>query len=144
PAAETIALLTGQPDSPLAQAEAKYMQSAARALGLRLLVFNMTAEDEITPVFAALVERQAGAIVVGSGLVVRARRDQILSHAARFTLPTMFSTSPEAQEGALLSYGADNIEIFRQMGAYTGRILKGEKPADLPVMQPTKFEFIIN
>src|SRR5262249_38290592 len=93
PAAETIALLTGQPDSPLAQAEAKYMQSAARALGLRLLVFNMTAEDEITPVFATLVERQAGAIVVGSGLVVRARRDQILSHAARFTLPTMFSTS---------------------------------------------------
>jgi len=144
PAAETIALLVGQADSPLAQAEAKYMQSAARTLGLRLLVFNVTAETEITPVFATFVEHQAGAILVGGGVTVRARRDQILSHAARFGLPTMFFSSLEAREGGLLSYGPDGIETSRQIGAYTGRILKGEKPADLPVMQPTKFEFVIN
>ena len=144
PAAETIALLVGQADSPLAQAEAKYMQSAARTLGLRLLVFNVTAETEITPVFATFVEHQAGAILVGGGVTVRARRGQILSHAARFALPTMFASSFEAREGALLSYGPDQGETVRQIGAYTGRILKGEKPADLPVVQPTKFEFIIN
>jgi len=144
PAAETIALLVGQADSPLAQAEAKYMQSAARTLGLRLLVFNVTAETEITPVFATFVEHQAGAILVGGGVTVRARRGQILSHAARFALPTMFASSFEAREGALLSYGPAASEVFRQIGTYTGRILKGAKPADLPVVQPTKFEFVIN
>jgi putative ABC transport system substrate-binding protein len=144
PAAETIALLVGQAASPLAQAEAKYMRSAARTLGLRLLVFNVTADTEMTPVFATLVEHQAGAILVGGSGTVRAKRDQILSHAARFGLPTMFFSSLEAREGGLLSYGPDGIETSRQIGAYTGRILKGEKPADLPVMQPTKFEFVIN
>jgi putative ABC transport system substrate-binding protein len=143
PAAETIALLTG-PDGPFSQKEAKYVQSAARTLGLRLLVFNVTPDTEITSVFATLVEHQAGAILMGVGPSVRAKLDQILSHAARFAIPTMFYNSFEARAGALLSYGPDPIEIFRQMGAYTGRILKGEKPADLPVVQPTKFEFVIN
>jgi putative ABC transport system substrate-binding protein len=144
PAAETIALLTGRPDSPLAQAEARHMQSAAPRLGLRSLVFNVTEDSEITPAFVTLVEHQAGAIVVGSGLDIRAKLDQILSHAARFKLPTMVSNGLEAHEGGLLSYGADVSETNRQLGAYTGRILKGEKPSDLPVVQPTKFEFVIN
>ena len=120
------------------------MQSAARTLGLRLLVINVTADTEITPVFATLVEHQAGAILVGGSVIVAAKRDQILSHAARFALPTMFAGSPAAREGGLLSYGPETSESFRQVGAYTGRILKGEKPADLPVVQPTKFEFVIN
>jgi len=144
PAAETIALLVGPADTPSAQAEAKYVQSAARTLGLRLAVFNLTADIEVTPVFAMLVDHQAGAILVGVSSALRAKRDQILLHAARFALPTMFFNSREAREGALLSYGPDTIETFRQMAAYTGRILKGEKPADLPVVQPTKFEFVIN
>src|SRR5215831_2486953 len=110
PAAETIALLTSQPDSPLAQAEAKYIQSAARTLGLRLLVFNLTVDAEIGPVLATLVERRAGAIMVGGGEAVGAKRDEILSHAARFALPTIFVTSSEAREGALLSYGPDLSE----------------------------------
>jgi len=120
------------------------MQSAARALGLRLLVLNVMADSEITPVFATLVEHKAGAILVGGSAIVGAKRDQILSHAARFALPTMFARSYDAREGGLLSYGYDDIEAARQIGAYTGRILKGEKPGDLPVMQPTKFEFVIN
>jgi putative tryptophan/tyrosine transport system substrate-binding protein len=144
PAAETIALLVSQAASLLGQAEAKYMQFAARSLGLRLLVFNVTDDTEIAPVFATLVEHQAGAIMVGADVTVRAKRDQILSLAARFALPTMFAFIYEAREGALLSYGPDLVEISRQMGAYTGRILNGEKPADLPVVQPTKFEFAIN
>jgi putative ABC transport system substrate-binding protein len=144
PAAETIALLTAQPDTPFAQGEAKYTQSAARTLGLRSLVFNVTADTEIAPLFATLVEHQADAIVVGSSPIVEAKHDQILSHAARFALPTMFARSYLAREGGLLSYGPDLSETFRQMGTHTGRILKGEKPGDLPVMQPTKFEFVIN
>src|SRR5262249_15190136 len=95
PAAETIALLVGPADGVLNQAETRHTQSAARALGLRLLVFNVTAESEI----ATLVERQAGAILVGGSAIVAAKRDQILSHAARFALPTMFSTSLHAREG---------------------------------------------
>ena len=77
-------------------------------------------------------------------MVVEAKRDQILSHAARFALPTMFVRSGNVRAGGLLSYGPVLDEILRLAGAYTGRILKGEKPADLPVVQPTKFEFVVN
>jgi putative ABC transport system substrate-binding protein len=144
PAAETIALLAGPADDAASPVETRHVQSAARSLGLRLLVFNMTPDTEITSVFATLVEHKAGAILVGGGQALRAKRDQILSHAVHFARPTMFYNSAEAREGALLSYGPDVTEYARQMGAYAGRILKGEKPADLPVMQPTKFEFVIN
>jgi|SRR5215831_9048393 len=144
PDAETIALLVGPADAVYNQTETGQMQSAARALGLRLLVFNVTADSEIAPVFATLVEHHAGAIVVGGATIVLSKRDQILSHAARFALPTMFPYSREVRAGALLSYGPDLRETSRQMGVYTGRILKGEKPADLPVMRPTKFELVIN
>ena len=120
------------------------MQSAARGLGLRLLVFNVTADTEITPVFVTLVEHQAGAVLMGASSILIAKRDQILSHAARFVLPTMFGFSRDARAGGLLSYGPDFIEVLRQIGVYAGRIVKGEKPADLAVVQPTKFEFVIN
>jgi putative tryptophan/tyrosine transport system substrate-binding protein len=144
PAAETIAFLGGPADAPLSQAETRQMQSAARTLGLRFLVFNVTADSEIAPAFITLVEHQAGAILMGGSAIAFGRRDQIVSLAARVALPTMFWSSLGAREGALLSYGPDTVETFRQAGVYTGRILKGEKPADLPVMQPTKYEFIIN
>ncbi len=144
PAIETIAMLVGPADSPYNQAETRQTQSAASALGLRLLVYNVTADTEITPVFATLVEHQAGAILVGGDVTLAAKLDQILSQAARFALPTMSTHSSIVRAGGLLSYAADNSDVFRQMGAYVGRILKGEKPADLPVVQPTKFEFAIN
>jgi putative tryptophan/tyrosine transport system substrate-binding protein len=142
PTAKTTALLVA--DFPFDQVETRHMQSAIRALGLRLMVFNVTTNSDITQVFATLVEHQADAIVVGSTPQLAAKRYEILAHAARFALPTMFAHSIDAQAGALLSYGPDFNEIGRQMGAYAGRILKGEKPADLPVVQPTKFEFVIN
>jgi putative tryptophan/tyrosine transport system substrate-binding protein len=144
PAVETIALLIGNADSPLNPAHARHIQSAARTLGLRVLVFNITTDSEVTAAFATIVEQQAGAILAGASVIVEAKRDQILSLAARFALPTMFSNSSDSQAGALLSYSPDLNETFRQLGAYTGRILKGEKPANLPVVQPTKFEFVIN
>jgi putative ABC transport system substrate-binding protein len=144
PATETIGVLVGPADNPYSLVETRNMQPAARILGLRLLVFNVTTDSEIAPAFATLVEHYAGAILVGVGSAVRARRDQILSHAARFALPTMFYDSSDARAGALLSYGPNILDEYRKVGIYAGRILKGEKPADLPVIRPTKFEFVIN
>jgi len=125
------------------QAEAKNVQSAAGALGLRLLVFNITTDSEIAAAFATLVERQAGAVFV-SDSVHAPKYDQIMSLAGRYALPTMFAFGELGRRGGCLSYGPVLSESIRQAGAYTGRILKGEKPADLPVQQATRFEFIIN
>jgi putative tryptophan/tyrosine transport system substrate-binding protein len=144
PAAETIAWVGGPADDPYSLVEIRHVQSAARSLGLRLLVFNVTIDTEITPVFVSLVEHQAGAVLLSSYREVLARSNEILSHAARFALPTMFDRSVLARAGGLLSYSYDYIESYRQIGVYTGRILKGEMPADLPVVRPTKFEFVIN
>jgi putative ABC transport system substrate-binding protein len=144
PATPSIALLIGPADSPNNQVETRLMQSAARTLGLRLQVINVTPDTELAPIFAALVEQQIGAIVVGTTVILLAKRDQILTLAARFALPTMFAYHTEVRAGGLLSYGTDQYDVLRQAGVYTGRILKGEKPADLPVVQPTKIEFIIN
>jgi putative ABC transport system substrate-binding protein len=144
PTTQSIAFLTGPAVIPNSQIETRLMQSAARTLGLRLQVINVTPDVEMTPVFATLADQQIGAVVVGSSAIVRAKRDQILTLAARYGLPTMFPDGMDVRVGALFSYGNDTVDGTRQAGAYTGRILKGEKPADLPVVQPTKFEFVIN
>jgi putative ABC transport system substrate-binding protein len=143
PATELIAMLVGNQADVASQAESRNVQSAARALGLRLLLSNATTESEIAAAFTTLVERQAGAVFVGGGVQLVPRYDQIISLAARYALPTMFGFGG-AREGGLLSYGPVVSEYGRLIGAYTGRILKGEKPADLPVQLSTRFEFIIN
>jgi putative ABC transport system substrate-binding protein len=144
PAADSIAILAGPANRPANQAEARNVQSAARTLGLRLLLFNATTESEIAAAFAALVERQAQAVLLGISLELVTRTDQIISLAARYALPTMFLRGSEARAGGLSSYGPVLSESYRIIGAYTGRILKGEKPGDLPVQLPTRFELIIN
>jgi putative ABC transport system substrate-binding protein len=144
PAAETIAMFSGLTTEASSQAEVRNVQSAARALGLHLLLFNATTESEIAAAFATLVERQAGAVFVGGSAQLAPRYDQIISLAARYALPTMFVYGLATRQGGLLSYGEVVSEYNRLAGAYTGRILKGEKPADLPVQQATRFEFIIN
>jgi putative ABC transport system substrate-binding protein len=144
PTAQSIALLVGPADIPNSQVETRLMQSAARTLGLRLQVINVTIDTEIAPIFATLVEQQIGAIVTGAPVILASKRDQIVLLAARYGLPTMFTYGVDVRAGGLLAYGGELTDGFRQAGAYTGRILKGEKPADLPVVLPTKFEFIIN
>jgi putative ABC transport system substrate-binding protein len=145
PATESIAMLSGPADFSYVQAEVRNVQSAARTLGLRLLPFNVTTESEIAAAFATLVERQAGAVFVGSDMYNLAPRyDQIISLATRYALPTMFVYGDVARGGGLLSYGPVLSEDVRLAGAYTGRILKREKPADLPVQLSTRFEFVIN
>jgi len=143
PATESIAMLVG-PADPYTQAETANVQSAARTLGLRLLLFNATTESEIAAAFATLVEQRAGAVLLTAHTQLVPRMGQIVSLAARHALPTMFPRSSEAREGGLSSYGPVLNDNFRLAGAYTGRILKGEKPADLPVQLATRFEFAIN
>jgi putative ABC transport system substrate-binding protein len=124
--------------------ETRDLQAAAGVLGLRMLVLNGGTPSDIAPAFATLVERQAGALLISSDASFIAARDQITSLAARYAIPTMFVDRTFAAAGGLLSYGANVSDVNRQVGAYAGRILKGEKPADLPVVQPTKFELVIN
>jgi len=144
PAADTIAMLVRQPGSELIQAETKAMQSAADVLGVHLLVLYAATESEVAAAFTTLVEQHAGALVTSSNALSPAAIDQIISLAGRYAVPTLFSDRAQVAGGGLASYGTPISESFRQMGVYTGRILKGEKPADLPIMQPTKFEFVIN
>jgi putative ABC transport system substrate-binding protein len=146
PSASTIAMLVSAPESQFTQAETKGAQSAARALGVHMLVLNAASGNDIEAAFATLVARQAGALLVsGNALFVPpAAGDQIISLATRHAIPTMFIGSESAAAGAFSSYGPDRADGWLQAGRYAGRILKGEKPADLPVIQPTKFEFVIN
>ena len=148
PKAESIAALVrseGPDSSDFSRAQSKGFQSAALALGVRLLLVNAITESDITGAFANVVQQHAGALLVGGEQAFQAAQlPQILSLANRYALPTMFFRSNAVAAGALASYGTDALEIFRQVGVYTGRILKGEKPGDLPVVQPTKFELAIN
>jgi putative tryptophan/tyrosine transport system substrate-binding protein len=128
----------------LVQAEMRAMQSAADVLGVRLLVLFAATEREVPAAFATLVEQHAGALVTSSNAFSPATYDQIISLAGRYAVPTLFANRVQVAGGGLASYGNQRSETYRQMGVYTGRILKGEKPADLPIMQPTKFEFAIN
>jgi putative ABC transport system substrate-binding protein len=109
-----------------------------------LLVFNTTTESEIAAAFARFVEWHAGAVLLSALAQLQPMTDQIISLAARYALPTMFHLGFAVRTGGLLSYGPVLNENYRLVGAYIGRILKGEKPADLPVQQTTRFELIIN
>jgi putative ABC transport system substrate-binding protein len=144
PAADPIAMLGGGADTELMKAETKTMQSAASVLGLRPLVLPAVGEGEVAAAFATIVEQHAGALLTSSGAPTQAKIDQIISLAGRYAVPTMFNNRAPVERGGLASYGATGSELLRQAGVYTGRILNGAKPADLPIIQPTKFEFVIN
>jgi putative ABC transport system substrate-binding protein len=120
------------------------MQEAAHALGLQLHVLNASTEGEINAAFANLVQLQAGALIIGTGEVFNRRPEQLVGLAATYGLPVIYQSREFVVVGGLVSYGASRSDAFRQAGVYTGRVLKGEKPADLPVAQPTKFELIFN
>jgi putative ABC transport system substrate-binding protein len=139
-----IATLVNPANPRFTQIETRDLQAAAGVLGVRMLVLNGGTASDIAGAFATLVERQAGALLISADATFMASRDQITSLAARYAIPTMFSDRASAAAGGLLSYGNDFPDVNRQVGLYAGRILKGEKPADLPVVQPTKFELVIN
>src|SRR5205814_4218356 len=115
-------------------------QEAARAVGQELMVLRAGTEREIDSAFTTLVQRRTAALVVGTGPFFVTRMDRIVTLAARHAVPTMYFRREFADPGGLMSYGSSTAETYGQVGVYTGRILKGDKPADLPVVQPTKFE----
>jgi putative ABC transport system substrate-binding protein len=143
PAAATMALLEN-PTSTAAKFRLREFQEAARALRLDLRVLNASIAAELTSAFATLVEQPTGALVIASDPFFTSQRDQIVALAARHALPAIASFREYTAAGGLMSYGISLRDAYRLAGTYTGRILKGEKPADLPVEQSTKVEFVIN
>jgi len=119
-------------------------QAAARTLGLQLVVLNARTASDIDTAFANLARERASAVVVGGGAFLVSRRDQIVALAARHAVPAIYGFREYSADGGLISYGNDTRDAFRRAGVYTGRILKGDKPADLPVERATKFELVIN
>jgi putative ABC transport system substrate-binding protein len=120
------------------------VQAAARSLGLRIAVFPAATESEFEPALAQLNARKLGALLVANYPAFTTHREQLTALAARYAIPTMYVQREFAAAGGLISYGTDLPDVYRQAGAYAGRILKGEKPTNLPVLQPTKFELVIN
>jgi putative ABC transport system substrate-binding protein len=143
PTATIIGLLVN-PADPRAESQTKDMQDAAHALGLQIHVLNATTEGEINAAFAKLTELRAGALFVGTGELFRRGGERFAALAERQGVPTIYQYRELVAAGGLISYGASITHAYRQAGVYTGRVLKGAKPADLPVLQPTKFELIIN
>jgi putative ABC transport system substrate-binding protein len=143
PATAAIALLVN-PGGPTANSVVQETQEAANALGRRLSVLWAGNEREIDTAFAGIVEQSAGGLIVSPDGALTARRDQIAALATRHGVPVIGETRGFALAGCLMSYGADGLEGHRLAGVYVGRILKGAKPADLPVLQPTKFDLVIN
>ena len=143
PRAPRIALLV----NPIASGAAlslKEVQASASAIGQQIDVFHASTNREIDTAFAALVQRQDAAVLTIPDALLFDRRVQLVTLAVRYGVPAIYSSREYAEAGGLMSYGTDLADVFRQIGAYAGRILKGAKPADLPVMQPTKFELVVN
>ena len=142
PQATVIALLAN-PDNAGEQF-VRFRQAAARVKGVQLPVLKARTEDEIDTAFASLGQLQAGGLVVEADAFFNSRREQLLALASRYAVPTIYENRGFTAAGGLISYGIDNAALARQAGIYAGRILKGEKPADLPVQQPTVFELVVN
>ena len=143
PAATIIGVLAN-PNNPISEPQLTDLQAAARTLGRQLLVLKASTENDFAAVFSAIDQQHIDALVVAADPFFDDRRAQLVSLAARHKVPACYVRVDFVREGGLISYGVDVPDAFRQAGVYTGRILKGEKPADLPVMQPTKFELAIN
>ena len=138
-----IALLVN-PTNPNTERIIRDMQEAARLKGVQLPILKAGAESEFEPAFASLVQLHAGALVVGSDAFFNSRREQLVALAARHALAAIYEWREFAATGGLISYGTSLTGMWRQFGIYTGKILKGAKPADLPVQQPTTFELVVN
>lgn len=143
PLASTIAVLVN-PNSPATETIDAEAQTAAQALGLRLDIHSAGTEADIDGAFATIIKSGAGALIVAGDAYFNAQRTQLTSLAARYRLPAIYDRKEIAMAGGLMSYGINNNDIYRQAAIYTGQILKGAKPADLPVQQPTKVELIVN
>ena len=132
------------PTSPRSGSQVQQIQNFARSLGLKLQIVNASTGQDLETAFATMAQAGAAALFVAADPSMNAMREQIASRAVRHALPMMSDTREWVTVGGLMSYNASFADSNRQAGVYVGRILKGEKPADLPVLQPTKFELVIN
>jgi putative ABC transport system substrate-binding protein len=144
PTASAIALLVNPANPTIAETNKNQVQAAARAIGLELHVLNASTESEFDGVFAQLIQLRVGGLVIGPDPFFTSRSEQLAALSVRHRLPAVYELREFAAAGGLLSYGTDVADAYRLSGNYTGRILKGEKPADLPVQQATKIELYIN
>jgi putative ABC transport system substrate-binding protein len=143
PRAAVIAMLVN-PNNPVNEAERKDVQAAAQAIGQQLVISDVSSERDIETAFATFAHHRAGALLVGTGGFLHSNRERVVALAFRHALPTSHSQREGVVAGGLMSYGTNITDAYRLVGTYVGRILKGESPADLPVIQPTKFEFVLN
>jgi putative ABC transport system substrate-binding protein len=143
PGAARIAVLV-DPKWPLSERFVSEVRAAALAVGQQLIVLDVSSDREIEAAFTTLVERGAGALHAGIGAFILSQRERIVALAARHGIPAMYEAREFVEDGGLMSYAPSISDAYRQAGIYAGRILKGEKPGDLPVMLPTKFELVIN
>ena len=144
PKAVRIAVLLNPTNASTAKLTLRAMQEAASALGLQILSLNASTIGEIDAIFASFARERPDALFVAPDAFFASRRGQLATLTARERIPSAYAIRELVEAGGLMSYGTDIAEAFRQVGIYTGKILKGEKPADLPVLQSTKFEFVIN
>jgi putative ABC transport system substrate-binding protein len=141
--AATIALLVN-PTNAVSEIVQRDVQEAARTLGLQLKVVHASSESDLDKVFATLNQLQAAALVIGTDTLFDSQSERLAALSVRYVIPTIYQTREFAAAGGLMSYGGSLTDAYRKAGVYVGRVLKGEKPADLPVMQSTKVELIIN
>ena len=142
--ASTIAVLVNPANITQTATESATVQDAARALGVRVMILNASSVSEVESAFEVLVGQRVGALVVSGEIFFLTQRDRLVELAARHAVPTIYAWREFPEAGGLMSYGADFAEPYRVLGTYAGRILKGEKPANLPVQQATKVELVIN
>src|SRR5262245_44760762 len=144
PLATTIAMLVNQTNPAYSEEATDAARATARALGVQLLVLNASNLSEIERAFSRLVQERVGVLLVSGDSVLVSLRKEIVALAARHAIPSLYHRREFTVIGGLMSYGPTLGEAFHQIGGYIGRVLKGAKPADLPVLQPTKFELVIN
>ena len=144
PKAVRVAMLVNPANAVAAEATLRGVQEAARTIGLQIHIFNAGTSNEIDAAFAALARERFDALFLEGDAFLTSRRVQIATLAARDRIPAAYSIRDFVAAGGLMSYGTDIAERYRQTGVYAGKILNGTKPADLPVVQPTKFEFVVN
>jgi putative ABC transport system substrate-binding protein len=144
PAAGIIALLVNPTNPVLAETLSRGVQTAARAIRQQILVVSASTERDLDAAFTTLVERKVGALIVGNDPFFSSRPDQLVALAARYAMPAIYPYRELAAAGGLMSYGSSLADAYRLVGVYTGRVLRGEKPAELPVQQSTKVELVIN
>jgi putative tryptophan/tyrosine transport system substrate-binding protein len=143
PTSALIAMLVN-PNNPQARAQSRVVQAAANAIHQQVLILSASTEREVEAAFATLVQERAGALLVGADTFFTSQPALFVALTARHAIPTIYPWRSHVDAGGLMSYGASLLDAYRQTGVYAGRVLKGEKPADLPVVQSTKFELVIN